>query len=431
MPVTSDTITFYVQAPVALHAPLAKANNKLLSTATFIKQDESKNPSIQLFELKITLSCPGSDSPQELIGLPMISMTMNFEGCPNYQLNWMKSCGHDEMLPMNGLEIKEINSLMSKPLIFSQGSLQHNSFVIPNNMDKIYLRIDNKEAKPLVLQAPYILNFYQAQTIMYPVVKGDAGFGGEIKSGSSKHLLIEFNCLGVKGTEDVILMIESADTNYKEIAIPFRKQCSNKSIFGVIKDDLKQQNTLVDILIILIAFLMLSSCIFGLLSQLQQSSLAGGGYNYRSTQNTIYVQGGSLFGSIKGIVMGGMGSISQHLNQKLSLNENNQHIALKSTGKNSKKKGSSNGNLQEFQADTESNLAISEARQRQYDNSFNNAFGDDVEIDLNGGSADNSKEKLKSKSSSNSDDGTNTQNSNGDTENNINTSQDEGKYGGI
>lgn len=62
---------------------------------------------------------------------------------------------------------------------------------------------------------------------MYPVIKGDAGFGGELSSKAAKHLLIEFNCLGIKGTEDVLVIIPSQDPNYKEVAIPFRKQCSN------------------------------------------------------------------------------------------------------------------------------------------------------------------------------------------------------------
>jgi len=35
---------------------------------------------------------------------------------------------------------------------------------------------------------------------MYPVVKGNAGWGGEISKRSVKHLLIEFNCLGIEGT---------------------------------------------------------------------------------------------------------------------------------------------------------------------------------------------------------------------------------------
>jgi hypothetical protein len=44
---------------------------------------------------------------------------------------------------------------------------------------------------------------------MYPVIKGNAGFGGEISAKSIKHLLLEFNCLGIKGTEDVLVVIPS------------------------------------------------------------------------------------------------------------------------------------------------------------------------------------------------------------------------------
>ncbi len=74
-----------------------------------------------------------------------------------------------------------------------------------------------------MIDPPYIVNLYQAQTIMYPVLKGTAGFGGEVSAKDPKHLLLEFNCLGIKGTEDVLLVIPSHNPNHKEIAIPFRK----------------------------------------------------------------------------------------------------------------------------------------------------------------------------------------------------------------
>jgi hypothetical protein len=44
---------------------------------------------------------------------------------------------------------------------------------------------------------------------MYPVLKGNAAWGGDISTTTVKHLLIEFNCLGIKGTEDVTLVIPS------------------------------------------------------------------------------------------------------------------------------------------------------------------------------------------------------------------------------
>jgi hypothetical protein len=42
---------------------------------------------------------------------------------------------------------------------------------------------------------------------MYPVLKGNAAWGGEISNVTTKHLLIEFNCLGIQGTSDVVLVI--------------------------------------------------------------------------------------------------------------------------------------------------------------------------------------------------------------------------------
>ena len=49
---------------------------------------------------------------------------------------------------------------------------------------------------------------------MYPVVKGNAGWGGEISKRSIKHLLIEFNCLGIEGTQDVVLVIPAQFNDY-------------------------------------------------------------------------------------------------------------------------------------------------------------------------------------------------------------------------
>ena len=65
---------------------------------------------------------------------------------------------------------------------------------------------------------------------MYPVIKGNAGFGGEISSRLTKHLLLEFNCLGIQGTEDVLVVIPNQNGNFKEISIPFRKQCSTSTL---------------------------------------------------------------------------------------------------------------------------------------------------------------------------------------------------------
>ena len=42
---------------------------------------------------------------------------------------------------------------------------------------------------------------------MYPVLKGNAAWGGDVNTKVIKHLLIEFNCLGIKGESDVTVVI--------------------------------------------------------------------------------------------------------------------------------------------------------------------------------------------------------------------------------
>lgn len=80
-----------------------------------------------------------------------------------------------------------------------------------------------------MIEPPYVRNLYQAMSIMYPVVKGNAGFGGEISNRSTKHLLVEFNCLGIEGTQDVEIAIESKFQKYDPILLNFRKECSTSN----------------------------------------------------------------------------------------------------------------------------------------------------------------------------------------------------------
>jgi hypothetical protein len=35
---------------------------------------------------------------------------------------------------------------------------------------------------------------------MYPVLKGNMAYGGSISKDVTKHLLLEFNCIGIEGT---------------------------------------------------------------------------------------------------------------------------------------------------------------------------------------------------------------------------------------
>lgn len=65
---------------------------------------------------------------------------------------------------------------------------------------------------------------------MYPVIRGNAGFGGEISSRSIKHLLVEFNCLGKEGEKIVNVVIPVQHDKYLPITLTFKKQCSGGNI---------------------------------------------------------------------------------------------------------------------------------------------------------------------------------------------------------
>lgn len=81
---------------------------------------------------------------------------------------------------------------------------------------------------------------------MYPVLRGNAAFGGDISQKVIKHLLVEFNCLGIKGTQEIIIVIPSK--TFKPIEFTFIKECSTSksyfpnfllvSIFSVIEEDI-------------------------------------------------------------------------------------------------------------------------------------------------------------------------------------------------
>jgi len=57
------------------------------------------------------------------------------------------------------------------------------------------------------MESPYIKNMPSKAQIMYPVLKGNAAYGGDVSKKAIKHLLIQFNCLGIQGTEDLTLII--------------------------------------------------------------------------------------------------------------------------------------------------------------------------------------------------------------------------------
>jgi hypothetical protein len=78
-------------------------------------------------------------------------MTLMFEGCPSYTLQWLKSCGEDVIriilfnlyliAPMYGLLITDANSILERPIIYKEGELKEDHKVIPTNMNHIYMKI--------------------------------------------------------------------------------------------------------------------------------------------------------------------------------------------------------------------------------------------------------------------------------------------------
>lgn len=98
-------------------------------------------------------------------------------------------------------------------------------FEVTNPHLAVRLEINNSSFQYLI-EPPYIKPTSpsaNAISLMYPVLKGNAAFGGELSSKSIKHLLIEFNCLGIRGTQDVTLVIQAQ--NHHPLELTFRKEC--------------------------------------------------------------------------------------------------------------------------------------------------------------------------------------------------------------
>lgn len=85
---------------------------------------------------------------------------------------------------------------------------------------------------------------------MYPVIKGSAATGGMLTQDHTAHLLVQFNCLGVQGTKDIELVIESPYS--LPLNVVFRKSCHNKSIFSVIESDIEGSSYLADFIFVLL-----------------------------------------------------------------------------------------------------------------------------------------------------------------------------------
>ena len=97
------------------------------------------------------------------------------------------------------------------------------------------------------LDAPYVTTINGAQ-LVYPVLKGTAAYGGEVSPGTTKHLLLEFNCMGIEGVSDLRLTFDSAF--FAPVTMDIRKTCSSTSSFEIIEQDL-EENLFFDLLFLI------------------------------------------------------------------------------------------------------------------------------------------------------------------------------------
>mmetsp|Transcript_31573 Transcript_31573/g.23414 ORF Transcript_31573/g.23414 Transcript_31573/m.23414 type:complete len:162 (+) Transcript_31573:318-803(+) len=154
-----------------------------------------------MMEVETRYICHTSD----FFGAASVNATFKFQGCPPLTATWRKNCGKGTGAgPLEGLRVIEANSLIERPVLFENGKYTENEIIVPQNMDRIYLKFETDSVAFNFLH-PYIKNLNSALTKMYPVLKGGMAYGGLVNLSNQKHLLLEFNCLGIEGTQDVTL----------------------------------------------------------------------------------------------------------------------------------------------------------------------------------------------------------------------------------
>ena len=95
---------------------------------------------------------------------------------------------------MKLLTIKEANSVFDQPLLYAQGMATNALTVVDDSTHRLYLKIESS-SMDYSIDAPFI-KVITGENLVYPVLKGNAAYGGDISPGVTKHLLLEFNCLG-------------------------------------------------------------------------------------------------------------------------------------------------------------------------------------------------------------------------------------------
>ena len=92
MPFEKGQITFYVTTPVAFEeTPAFKLSDKKVKLGAAVKQVSSIDANKLQMEIELSFECPSENQ----FGVPVVNMTLEFEGCPVYIATFMKSCGRD------------------------------------------------------------------------------------------------------------------------------------------------------------------------------------------------------------------------------------------------------------------------------------------------------------------------------------------------
>ncbi|CDW82591.1 UNKNOWN [Stylonychia lemnae] len=281
--------TLYLQTTNLLQSVSARSSDNRLRAFATMKDDKSNDANVQSIKIDLKYECGSS-----IQGVPIVTISLQFDGCPNMILSWQKSCGNDKIEPMTGM---------------------------------------------YQLDPPYIKNLFQAQSIMYPVIK-------------------EFNCLGIEGTQDITLIIPSQFNDYQDIEVIFRKQCSRYSIFHALKQDLKE-SVAFDIIFILFLLLVVGSGFFCLVifSKAFQDRGISMHPDYQTQINKASHSVKKNFNKFTRFV--------NHLidSRKLSYKNLSQH------------------DNSSFQNETRKNTALNSSS--NFDGILTNAFDDEIQIDLN------------------------------------------------
>eukprot|EP00347_Sterkiella_histriomuscorum_P022424 403338539 len=370
VPYEVDSQVIYLQSPVAVVAPNIRTSDSRLKAKLDYKELSSTNDNLKSLQIKVNYECS-----KQITGVPTITLVIEFDGCHNYHLSWQKSCGNDE------IRLRLMIHQMYQQKIMFNHTLQYQ------------------------LDPPYVKNLFQTHSLMYPVLKSNGAWGGEISKNSIKHLMIEFNCLGVEGTQDVQVVIPSKHGDYQDISFNFRKQCSHLSIFQVLKKDIKE-SFMFDIVFVLFILFVLSNIFFCILACNKYLTSQGTYFmnqDYSTQLTSVQLSTKRNFNKFSKFVSHtiskykGMASGYTSVPQSASFSsdkffskfESKKHGSddLFDIQKNQSKNNTMNQNMGVVRTNLNSNHSSNRKQEQRYDGLLNSAFDEEIQIDLSNAGA--------------------------------------------